>query len=334
MWQYIVKQAFQRLFILIIISFIAFLVLTLVGDPVDILKSMNPHITQKQIDVYKHQQGLDKPPLIRYFIWARNVMKGDFGISRAYKQPVFPLLISRIPNTMYMQAVILLIIVCLSIPLGIFSATHQYSSFDYVLTFLAFTGNALPTFWFGLLMILAFGVMPAKEFRLPFTGMYSDSVSYNGNVIPYDEAPWFIKLLDRIKHMLLPVLTVSLLSLAGLMRYTRSAMLEVVKQDFIRTARAKGLKERTVIYVHALRNAIIPIATILIQSIPGLFAGSLIIEQLFGWPGVGKMVFEAVMSNDYPLAMMNIMFLSFLTVVFTLITDISYAFLDPRITYR
>jgi len=334
MWQYIVKQSFQRLFILIIISFLAFIILTLVGDPVDILKSMNPHITQKQIDVYKHQQGLDKPPLLRYFIWARNVMKGDFGISRAYKQPVFPLLISRIPNTMYMQAVIMLIIVCLSIPLGIFSATHQYSSFDYVLTFLAFTGNALPVFWFGLLMILAFGVMPAKEFRLPFTGMYSDSVSYNGNVIPYDAAPWFIKLFDRIKHMLLPVLTVSLLSLAHLMRYTRSAMLEVVKQDYIRTARAKGLKERTVIYVHALRNAIIPIATILIQSIPGLFAGSLIIEQLFGWPGVGKMVFEAVMSNDYPLAMMNIMFLSFLTVLFTLITDISYAFLDPRITYR
>jgi len=129
-------------------------------------------------------------------------------------------------------------------------------------------------------------------------------------------------------------MTVSVLGLAGIMRYTRSAMLEVVKQDYIRTARAKGLREKTVIYVHALRNAIIPIATILIQSIPGLFAGSLIIEQLFGWPGVGKMVFEAVMSNDYPLAMMDIMFLSFLTVLFTLITDISYAFLDPRITYR
>jgi len=334
MWQYIVRQSFQRLVILIIISFLAFLVLTLVGDPVEILKSMNPHITQKQIDIYKHQQGLDKPPLIRYFIWARNVLKGDFGISRAYKQPVFPLLISRIPNTMYMQAVIMVIIILLSIPLGIFSATHQYSSFDYILTFLAFTGNALPTFWFGLLLILAFGVMPAKEFRLPFTGMYSDSVVVNGSVVPYDVAPWYIKLLDRIKHMILPVMTVSLLSLAGLMRYTRSAMLEVVKQDYVRTARAKGLKEKTVIYVHALRNAIIPIATILIQSIPGLFAGSLIIEQLFGWPGVGKMVYEAVMSNDYPLAMMNIMFLSFLTVVFTLITDISYAFLDPRITYR
>lgn len=334
MWQYIVRQSFQRLVILIIISFLAFLVLTLVGDPVEILKSMNPHITQKQIDVYKKQQGLDKPPLIRYFIWARNVLKGDFGISRAYKQPVFPLLISRIPNTMYMQAVIMVIIILLSIPLGIFSATHQYSSFDYILTFLAFTGNALPTFWFGLLLILAFGVMPAKEFRLPFTGMYSDSVVVNGSVVPYDVAPWYIKLLDRIKHMILPVMTVSLLSLAGLMRYTRSAMLEVVRQDYVRTARAKGLKEKTVIYVHALRNAIIPIATILIQSIPGLFAGSLIIEQLFGWPGVGKMVYEAVMSNDYPLAMMNIMFLSFLTVVFTLITDISYAFLDPRITYR
>jgi len=334
MWQYIVKQSFQRLVILIIISFLAFLVLTLVGDPVEILKSMNPHITQKQIDVYKHQQGLDKPPIIRYFIWARNVLKGDFGISRAYKQPVFPLLISRIPNTMYMQAVIMVIIILLSIPLGIFSATHQYSSFDYILTFLAFTGNALPSFWFGLLLILAFGVMPAKEFRLPFTGMYSDSVVVNGSVVPYDVAPWYIKLLDRIKHMILPVMTVSLLSLAGLMRYTRTAMLEVVKQDYVRTARSKGLKEKTVIYVHALRNAIIPIATILIQSIPGLFAGSLIIEQLFGWPGVGKMVYEAVMSNDYPLAMMNIMFLSFLTVVFTLITDISYAFLDPRITYR
>lgn len=334
MWQYIVKQSIQRLFILVIISFIAFMSLNLIGDPVDILKSINPRITQREIDIYKRQQGLDKPKLVRYFIWAKNALQGDFGKSRAYKQDVFPLLMSRIPNTMYLQLIIFLIIILVAIPLGIFSAIKQYSMFDYVLTFLAFTGAALPTFWFGLLMILWFGVLPPPGYRLPFTGMYSDQVMFQGSSVAYDAAPWFIRLGDRIKHMILPVVTVSLISISGLMRYTRSAMLEVVRQDYVRTARAKGLKERTVIYVHALRNAMIPIATILIQAIPGLFAGALIIEQLFGWPGVGKMVFEAVLSKDYPLAMMNIMFLSFLTVTFTLITDISYAFLDPRISYR
>jgi len=334
MWQYIVKQLFQRFFILIIISFIAFMFLNTMSDPVEILKSINPNIHQREIDIYLRNQGFNRPPVIRYFYWAKNVLRGDFGKSRAYKTDVFPLLMRRIPNTLYMSLVIWCIIILVAIPLGIFSATHQYSIFDYTLTFLAFTGNALPTFWFGLLMILWFGVLPPKGYRLPFTGMYSDTVTYNGQIIPYDLAPWFVKLGDRIKHMILPVFTVSLLGLTGLLRYTRSAMLEVIRQDYIRTARAKGLKEKTVIYYHALRNAMIPIATILIQSIPGLFAGALIVEQLYGWPGIGKMVFDAVMTKDYPLAMMDIMFLSFLTVIFTLITDISYAFLDPRISYR
>jgi peptide/nickel transport system permease protein len=330
MWQYVVRQMIQRFFILLIISFIAFIFLNTMSDPVDIIKSMDPHITQQQIDVYKRQQGLDKPVVIRYGYWFVNAWKGDFGISRAYKEDVFPLIMNRIPNTMYMQAIVILIIVFVAIPLGIFSAVHQYSTWDYILTFFTFTGVSLPMFWVGLMVILWLGIGAG----LPFTGMYSDIVTYGGQTMPYLEAPWFVKLGDRMMHLILPVITISLISLAGLMRYTRSALLEVIRQDYVRTARAKGVSQKKVIYHHALRNAMIPIATILIQTIPTLFAGSLIVEQIFGWPGVGKMVYDAVMQKDYNLAMMNLMFLSFLTVTFTLIADISYAFLDPRITYR
>ncbi|MDD4028857.1 MAG: ABC transporter permease, partial [Caldisericia bacterium] len=314
----------QRFFILLIISFLAFILLNAMSDPVEILKSMDPHITQQQIDIYKRQQGLDKPSVIRYVYWFKNAWKGDFGISRAYKENVFPLLMGRIPNTMYMQAIVLLIIVFTAIPLGIFSAVRQYSTWDYILTFFAFTGVSLPMFWVGLMVILWLGIGAG----LPFTGMYSDIVTYGGQTMPYAQAPWFVQLGDRLMHLVLPVLTISMISLAGLMRYTRSALLEVIRQDYVRTARAKGVSEKEVIYNHALRNAMIPIATILIQTIPGLFAGSLIVEQIFGWPGVGKMVFDAVMQKDYNLAMMDLMFLSFLTVTFTLIADISYAFLD------
>lgn len=334
MWTYIARQLVQRVFLLFLISFIAFTLLGSMGNPVDILKSTNPNITQREIDIYKQRQGLDKHITLRYFYWLRNATKGDFGISIQYRRPAAQLLFSRIPNTIYMQAIIMLFIFSVAIPLGIFSAIHQYSKMDYVLTFMAFTGSAMPTFWFALLMILAFGVLPKPGYRLPFTGMYSDSLVVGGQSMPYDQAPLYAKFINRIRHLILPVFSVSLISLTGLLRYTRSAMLEVVRQDYVRTARAKGLTEHKVIYKHALRNAMIPIATIMIQSIPSLFAGSLIIEQIFGWPGVGKLIFDAVMANDFILAMTAIIFLSSLTVLFTLITDISYAFLDPRITYR
>lgn len=330
MWQYVVRQMIQRLFILLIISFLAFLSLNMMSDPVDILKSMDPHITQQQIDIYKKQQGLDKPPVIRYFYWLRDAFHGDFGKSRAYKEDVLPLLMNRIPNTVAMQAIVILLIVFIAIPLGIFSAVHQYSTWDYILTFFAFTGQSLPIFWVALMFILWLGV----GYGLPFTGMYSDLVNVGGQMVPYAQAPWLIRFGDRVLHLILPVLSISILSMAGLMRYTRSAMLEVIRQDYVRTARAKGLPERKVIYSHAMRNAMIPIATIVIQMIPRLFAGSLIIEQIFGWPGVGKMVYDAVMQKDYNLAMVNLMFMSFLMVIFTLLADVAYAFLDPRITYR
>lgn len=334
MWTYIARQLVQRVFLLFLISFIAFTLLGSMGNPVDILKSTNPNITQREIDIYKQRQGLDKHITLRYFYWLRSAAKGDFGISIQYRRPAAQLLFSRIPNTIYMQAIIMLFIFSVAIPLGIFSAIHQYSKMDYLLTFMAFTGSAMPTFWFALLMILAFGVLPKPGYRLPFTGMYSDSLVVGGRTMPYDQAPLFARFINRIRHLILPVFSVSLISLTGLLRYTRSAMLEVIRQDYVRTARAKGLAERKVIYKHALRNAMIPIATIMIQSIPSLFAGSLIIEQIFGWPGVGKLIYEAVMANDFILAMTAIIFLSSLTVLFTLITDISYAFLDPRITYR
>jgi len=334
MWTYIARQLVQRVFLLFLISFIAFTLLGSMGNPIDMLKSMNPNITQREIDLYKRQQGLDKHITLRYFYWLRDAVRGDFGISIQYRRPAAELLFGRIPNTVYMQAIILIFIFSVAIPLGIFSAIHQYSKMDYLLTFMAFTGSALPTFWFALLMILAFGVLPKPGYRLPFTGMYSDNLVVAGRTIPYDEAPLYAKFINRIRHLILPVFSVSLISLTGLLRYTRTAMLEVIRQDYVRTARAKGLTERKVIYKHALRNAMIPIATIMIQSIPSLFAGSLIIEQIFGWPGVGKLIYDGVMAYDYPLAMTAIIFLSSLTVLFTLITDISYAFLDPRITYR
>lgn len=335
MWQYIVRQLLQRLLILFIISFLAFIILGQMGDPVQLLKTVNPLITQEEIDDYIKQQGLDKPIVVRYFYWLKNaLLYQDFGISRQYYTPTFQLLMERIPNTVYLQTIIFIIIILIALPIGIFSAVKQYSTFDYVFTFLAFVGHSIPYFWFALVLIILFGVLPPPHLRLPFTGMFSDKVIVNGEVMSYEAAPLFAKFVDRVKHLILPVISGSIVSLAGLTRYSRSALLEVIRQDYIRTARAKGLPENKVIFSHALRNAMIPIATILIQSIPGLLAGSLIMEQIFGWPGMGKLTYDAVMNNDYPLAMTSIMFFSFLTVIFTLIADISYAFLDPRITYR
>ena len=334
MWQYVVKQIFQRIFILFVISFLAFIILGQMADPVEILKTQNPHITQVEINEYKIRQGLNKPPVIRYFYWLKNVvMHGDFGTSRQYYIPNMRLLFQRIPNSIYLNAIIFLVVLIIALPLGVFSAIKQYSTFDYVFTFLAFTGAAIPGFWFGLLLILAFGVFPKPGYRLPFTGMYSDTINYGGKIFSYASAPGFAQFLDRLKHLILPVMTGSI-HLAGLTRFTRSAFLEVIRQDYIRTARAKGLPENKVIFTHALRNAMIPMATILIQSIPGLFGGSVILEQIFGWPGIGKLTYEALMANDYTLSMAAIIFFSTLTVLFTLIADISYAFLDPRITYR
>ncbi len=312
------------------LSIIIFLVLALApGDPVDLLIFGNPQIRPEDVVRLKHLYGLDQPMYIRYFKWLGAALHGDLGYSRTYKQPVFALIGARIGNSLWLTIPAFFLALVVAVPVGIHSALHQYSARDYAATFLTFFGVSIPVFWFGIMMIYLFAVwhpwtvFPALVwFRLPAGGFSSTGIS-----------PGLGVYLDRVRYMILPVIVLSLLFMASYTRYTRSSMLEVVRQDYVRTARAKGLPGPVVINKHALKNAMIPLVTIIALSIPGLFAGAPLTETVFGWPGIGQLFVASVQAADFAVAQGIIMLLAALVVVFNLLADIAYAFLDPRIRY-
>jgi peptide/nickel transport system permease protein len=229
----------------------------------------------------------------------------------------------RLPNTLLLMGVMLVVTLLIAIPLGVFSAIKKYSIFDQVTTTLAFAGQSLPTFWFGLLLILGFAVWikgPDGNPLLPGSGMATLG------------EPFSIE--DRIRHLILPVTMLALISAAGYMRYMRSAMLDVIGQDYVRTARAKGLAERRVIWGHAMRNALNPVITVIALEFGSLFSGALITETVFSYPGMGKMIYDAILGNDYNLALIGLLFATLLVLVGNLAADMGYAALDPRISYQ
>ncbi|GLC29300.1 ABC transporter permease [Clostridium omnivorum] len=321
MRQYIIRRLLQMIPVLIGISLVVFLIFSLApGDAIS--GSMNPKLSAARKAELRHQMHLDEPKYVQYGYWAKNVFtKGYFGESFYYMKPVSKVMNDYIWNSFYLSLASFILSVLLAVPIGIISATKQYSGFDSFFTVFALIGISMPSFFFGLLLIKWFAV---DLHIFPVSGMHTPGAHYTG----------FKNFIDVMYHMLLPLIVLTLGSVASLMRYTRSSMLEVIRQDYVRTARAKGLKEKVVIYKHALRNALIPVITILGFSLPGLFSGAIMTETIFNWPGIGPIELQAVNGRDYYLLMGITMLLSLLTLLGNLIADISYAIVDPRIRLK
>jgi peptide/nickel transport system permease protein len=270
----------------------------------------------------KKLYGLDKPLHIQYFDWLKRFVKLDFGRSFVDGRKVIHKITERIPITLTINILSLMLIFIIAIPIGILSATKQYSIFDKLSTVFVFIGFSTPTFWLALLLMILFGVHMGL---LPISGIQSIDVSEMGS---------FDRLWDWIKHLILPVGVSAFGGVAGLSRYSRSSMLEVIRQDYIRTAMAKGLTEQKVVFKHALRNALMPIVTILGLSVPGLIGGGVIFETIFAIPGMGQLFYSSTMSRDYPTIMGILVTGAVLTLFGNLIADIAYAFVDPRVRVR
>ena len=317
MTRYLISRLLQMIPVLLALSFVIFALLDLApGDPLDMLL-LDPYIEADDIARLKSIYGLDQPIPVRYVKWLTRALQGDLGYSRTYKQPVVELIPRRLKNTLTLSVTTFLWSSLIAITVGIYSAWHQYSFVDYLGTFLAFVGLAMPVFWFALILILLFSV---KLGWLPAGGMYSLGKAD-------------VTLLDRVQHIIMPSFVLGLLGMAGLTRYTRSSVLEVMRQDFVRTARSKGLGERLVLFRHILRNSLIPLITLMTLSIPGLLSGATITEIIFIWPGMGQLLYDSVMSNDFNVTMVALMMISLLVVFSSLLADILYVVVDPRVRY-
>ena len=262
---------------------------------------------------------------------SRGVLFGDFGLSWKVlrDRPVTELLASRIPKTIQLIGLQSLLSILIGIPLGVYSAIRQYSRFDYIFTSLAFMGSAMPTFFFGILLILAFSIIPKDAGWMYLPAGLSESIrDYSIPIIGAVEAG---SLKDRFLHLVLPLSVLTMVNIAGWSRFVRASMLEVMRQEYVRTARAKGLSERVVIMRHAFRNALIPFITIVVFTLPGLFGGAIITESIFAWPGMGLLYIKALGDFDYPVAMSIFFILAVLTVIATLLRDVLYTLVDPRI---
>ncbi len=305
------------------ITLITFLVIHLApGGPVEVQTEMSTKVSAQARENLKRLYGLDKPLHEQYIDWLKRFVKFDFGTSFVDGRSVSKKILERIPITLIINVLSLLLILSVAIPIGVMSAVKQYSTFDKVSTVFVFIGYSTPSFWLALLLMIFFGVQLGV---LPISGFQSIDVS-GMNL--------FERLLDWAKHLVLPVSISAFGGLAGMSRYSRSSMLEVIRQDYIRTARAKGLPERTVVLRHAFRNALMPIVTILGLMVPALIGGSVIFETIFAIPGMGKLFYESTMTRDYPPVMGILGCGAWLPLSGNLIADISYALVDPRIRVR
>ncbi len=323
MLHYIIKRLLLMLPLLLGITLISFVVIHLApGEPTDLQTQMNPQASEELQERLRVQYGLDQPLYVQYGRWLGRLVQLDFGESFASdRRPVFDKVLERLPVTVLLNVLSILLILGVSVPLGILSAVRRNSGFDRATTILVFAGFAMPSFWLALLLMDWFGVRLGV---LPISGIKS---------LGYEYLSFGAQILDRVSHLILPVFISAIGGLAGFSRYMRSNMLEVVRQDYILTARAKGLSERTVIYKHALRNALLPVITILGLAVPGLIGGSVISETIFAIPGMGKLFYDGVMMRDYPLIMGILVMGAVLTLVGNLLADISYALADPRIRH-
>jgi peptide/nickel transport system permease protein len=312
------RRLVQAVPLLLLISLLAFLLVRASGDPMSMYgASANLSAEDRARIVAMH--GWDKPKIVQYFYWLSDVVRGDWGTSVYTHQAVTQMILDRLPNTLILMGSVFVVTLLIAIPLGVASAIRQNSVLDHVATAVSFVAFALPTFWLGLVLIMVFSV----RFRewgwpsLPAGGMYrlADGPSIGG----------------LAQHLILPTLVLSIVSVAGYIRYLRAGMLETLQQDYVRTARSKGLRELRVIWVHSFRNAILPLVTLIALNIPRIFSGALVTEQVFAWPGMGRLFVDNAARADYPVLMGLIMSVAVLVVLFNLVADVAYAYLDPRI---
>jgi peptide/nickel transport system permease protein len=321
MTRYIIRRLLGMIPLLLGISFIVYAMLNLVpGSPTDQFE-FNPNIKPADLQRIRENLGLDAPWYQRYFIWLGNALQGDLGISFRNYVPVEVSLRSTLPNTLILSISALLLSIIFAIPVGVLSAIKRNSVFDRITTIFATVFYSMPTIWLGMLMIILFAVK-FQEWGLPSLPVAGTQDMRGGGGF------W-----DRLEHLIMPATTLALVSLAGWTRYIRSQMLEVVRQDYMRTADAKGLTKRSAIMGHAFKNAVLPLVTLIGLDIPSLFGGALVIENVFGYRGVGQLTIESLNSNDYSVAMACVMMLALLTVVGNLLADIMYGVLDPRVRY-
>ena len=321
MLRYVVKRLISMVPLLLGITIVCFVVMHLApGSPTDMETQMNPRASADYRERLNAMYDLDKPLYQQYLSWVGKIAVLDLGKSFSPdRRPVARKIIERLPITILINALSMLMIFAIAIPIGVLSAVHKDSLFDKITGVFVFVGFAIPTFWLALLLMIFFGIDLGW---LPISGIRS---------LNYDYLPPGMVFLDVVKHLILPVTLSAFGGLAGLSRYMRSNMLEVIRQDYIMTARAKGLSERKVIYKHALRNALLPVITILGLSVPGLIGGSVIFESIFAIPGMGQLFYMSVMARDYPVVMGILLIGAVLTLLGNLIADVSYALADPRI---
>jgi len=342
---YILRRLLQTIGLLFLLSIILFALVNVApGGPLSAFGGRR--IRPEKIEILKRQFGLDKPLPVQYIYWLagndwtqvdsdgdgvqdspgtrKGILRGDFGFSYRTREPVLEEIGLRLPNTITLMSITMIVALVIAIPIGIFSAIKQYSAFDFFATTFSFAGQAIPEFWLGLLLILIFYAWLKNpvtgEPLLPPGGMYSLEDGFS--------------LSDRISHLVLPVLTGALSWIAWYSRFLRSSLLEILPQNFLRSARARGLSEQRVIYKHALSNALIPIVTLLALDLPYIFTGAVLIETIFAWPGMGRLYYQAAVERDYPLLMAVLIIGAAFIILSNLLADVLYAYLDPRVRYE
>lgn len=326
MLKYILKRLLHLIPVMIIISLVIFLIIEqMPGDPVNAYLGIGTDLTPAQQQQIRATLGLDKPVHIRYAKWLQRTVTGDYGTSYKYKKPVTEVMKSLIMNSFYLNIAAMILAFLIAIPVGIKSAVKKYGVFDNFWTVFSLTGLSMPSFFFALLLIF-FIAIPVKW--IPINGMNTPVMLAKG--YPSKMAEFT----DVLRHMILPVTVLTITSLASLIRYVRNSVIEVINQDYIRTARSKGLKEKVVIYRHAFRNALLPIITLLGMYIPRLFAGAIILETVFIWPGIGRTLITSITDRDYSMVMAINVFFALLTVLGNLFADIGYGLADPRVRVK
>ncbi len=317
MIRFISVRLVEVLVVLAIMSFIIYALIGLMpGDPIDLMITADPHLTAADAARLKALYGLDRPLGERYLAWARAALSGDFGYSRLYAMPTIAAVLPRLGNSVLLMGLSFVLALLIALPLGAAAAHRPGSLLDGAVNFVSFAGISVPPFWLALLFILVFA---AELGWLPAGGIATIGDGSLG---------------DRAAHLILPVATLALLRIGTYLRFMRAAMIEALRQDYVRTARAKGASERRVVWRHALRNALIPVVTIVALSFGSLFSGALITETMFAYPGMGKLIYDAILGNDFNVALAGLLLATALVLLSNLAADIAYAAADPRITYR
>jgi len=321
---YALRRVLQTIPIVFIISILLFLMVRAApGGPLTAARR-NPNISKEQLEAIEERLGLNDPLMVQYGRWMGNMLRGEMGESIKFRRPVSEMIGERIPNTLILVGASFFVTLLFAVPIGILSARKPYSLFDYSMTTITFIGQAIPVYWLGLGLIVIFYVTLKNPFTgdplFPVGGM--NSRGQEGN------------LLDTLWHLALPVSALSLGWIAWYSRFLRSSMLDVLHEDYVRTARAKGLGERLVYYRHALRNAILPLVTLIALDLPSLFAGALFVETIFSWPGMGRLFWDAAKGRDYPVLLGVVMITAVLIIVCNIIADLAYGWLNPQVKYE